>query len=636
MSNNYSNNYSDGNYPITFGPSNPPVPTAPAGMPQYPMNVNSLEVITAQQAAMDQLTVNNRNLTSACDQLVYENRLNRSEITSLERQNEALRRNRRKKVTSSSVMVEEKSGFICLLRSYDNGDRVLIHFITNYPGPMKLYTITDQDFDLSNAYVLIVIGEQLGIILERKKLPIGKYLYTTFLKAGIRFNDQIKDNDIQKALSNYFVSQLQNAHEYKTNVCSGWYDFSFWVKESYLNFTFAEGAKTGFPALQKSIENVSLTPERVSNYFSELRQFTNWRDRIIMLLYPFLGLLFTLLQGYSKCQDFYLNLIAEDDFPSDLVASWFQIYNRDSLSVIEPPQTKKRFNEFLLTICDDVLLLDVRSYNGDDQYSKNKNEAFASRVAHIVNHRAPLENGKKLRAAVVLLSNKYRSGNVINLKLPSAVAGIARDEHEQYLDLQCFESILSGLIVYIQNHVETVQQLLRKKRDMDRRAEVFQTAMDIVEVFFRDEGLSLREELDLPENIDFTAFFAGEEDDDSTAVANFVEHLRGQMGNYIAHPKQPNAVFDVNSLYYDDEWVYFPRPLLRAMFQNLHRDQFLPQALLALREAGDLWTDAANLTVKKVQLGGVRTNFYVVRRKALNPIGYTDIIALTKEGEEVC
>lgn len=44
---------------------------------------------------------------------------------------------------------------------------------------------------------------------------------------------------------------------------------------------------------------------------------------------------------------------------------------------------------------------------------------------------------------------------------------------------------------------------------MDRRAEVLQTAMDIVEVFFRDGA-----------------------DDDSTAVANFVEHLREQMGNY--------------------------------------------------------------------------------------------------------
>lgn len=636
MSNNYSANYSDGNYPIIIEPSNPPVPTAPAGMPQYPMNVNSLGVITGQQVAMDQLTVNNRNLTNACDQLAYENSLNRSEITSLERQNEALRRSRRKKVSSVSIWNDKEDSVIYLCSHYDNGEITREQLITNCNGPMLLYTVKGLDLNLPKEYVNIVVGEQKQIILESKKLYNGKYLYNTFLAAGIHFNDKVKDSHIQKALSKYFVSLLENQYERKFKVCSGWNNFDFRVKECRSSLAFGEGSEADFPFLKKSMEYVPLTIDRVSNYFSELRQFTSWRDRIIMLLYPFLGLLFTLLQKHYKYQDFYLNLILEDDTPSDMVASWFQIYNRDSLSVIEPPQTKKRFNEFLLTICDDVLLLDVRSYNGDDQYSKNKNEAFANNVAQIVNNHGAFGDGKKLRAAVVLLSNKYRSGNVINLKLPSAVEGIARDKHEQYLNLQCFESILCGLIVYIQNHSEVMPLLLEKKHSKDCRAELLQTAMDILEVFFRDIGYSLNDKLDFPENIDFTAFFADEEDDNSTATANFVEHLRGQMGNYIAYPKQPNAVFDVNSLYYDDEWVYFPCQMLRAMFQDLHRDQFLPQALLALREAGDLWTDAANLTVKKVQLSGVRTNFYVVRRKALNPIGYTDIIALTKEDEEVC
>lgn len=124
-------------------------------------------------------------------------------------------------------------------------------------------------------------------------------------------------------------------------------------------------------------------------------------------------------------------------------------------------------------------------------------------------------------------------------------------------------------------------------------------------------------------------FESADANDDDIDI--FIDIVRDEIHQYKAVNKRYGEYEDY-VIYYDSDYLYFPGCVLAAMYKGAHRGEQWKKTLVQLKEDGYLDTNSPDVLVKKLQVGGIRRDFYAVERTLFDFDGYADIAELAKEG----
>lgn len=546
---------------------------------------------------------------------------------------EVLERKKRRHMTQQELGVSN-GGEIMLLRSYSDGVMESMKFITNVKGRPTLLKVHPTDCELEKRLMAIIFkweGKEHMVFGLMDQMKRGTYIYHQMLSAGVNFNPELSENLICKILEGWYFREISRAQNINVKMHQGWLLDS--GRECFLDTPVLNSISpiiaTEMGIRDVSFDRVALTPERKEGYISELLQFKDKIMRCMVLVSPFLGLLFSLVEKYIGSLTVFFNLVSASDIPARWVSSWTQVFNRADLSDGGILRTDKGRESWLKQLGDETIILDMREGFGDTEYALAKKRTFFDGVVRMITREENIGDSKERMSAVLLvLSDHYESEGAVNLLLPD-YDELDRKVHEDFMKNKCLEGIMTAVVDYIESNYSEVVQVLRKERRGDINQNIFAAVLEVLQLFFEREGIDILSTLQI--DADLSEMF--EKDyEEGDALDGFVRIVRKGIRNYKAAPKQVRDYHE-GEIFYDNDYLYFPRTVLEGLYQNAHRGNQWRKALIELKTAGYLATSASGALVKKLQVGGVRRDYYAIKRELLNQEGYVEIVELTREGE---
>ncbi len=548
----------------------------------------------------------------------------------LKRERDMANRKKRRKATSQKLRTKE-NGEIILSVHYDDGEVEEKLFISNAKGNMQLYLLCPADCSVEGQLAVIMLewgGDRIAVMCFLSRMRQGRYVYEQMRTTGILFNPEISNSLIYQLLADWFLQARDGAGKITSKILHGWRLDGRTAK--FLDSSPLRGfhdIRDELRLRSVNFERIELTAERKQMYFSELLQFKESDTRLMIFLAPFLGLLKSLIDYYMGGQTVYVNLITVSEMPISLISSWVQVVSRDILSDGGIEQRDKERKQWLEQLSDETLILDVRSYVGESDYSRNKKQQFLAQCADMIKKQRYIPGTqKRISAALFSISAVYQTGDAINIILPDHTE-IDQEKHRAFMEDKALEAVMTAVVDFVESNFTDVAQILRKSRLGELNQNVFSAVFEVLQMFFEKEGVDIMKILRVTD--DFKSLFESvvASDDD---VDIFIDIVRDKIHQYKALNRRYGEYED-DVIYYDSDYLYFPGCVLAAMFKNAHRGNQWKKTLVQLKEDGYLGTSSPGVLVKKLQVGGIRRDFYAVERTLFDFDGYADIVELAKE-----
>lgn len=550
----------------------------------------------------------------------------------------------KKRAKTQNILTLEKNGKLMLLQYFDNGDIETTVMIENRIKYLRICQFNFCDIHLEESYFAIVYetietGEDY-IIGKKERLSVP-YIEKLFILSNLKFGNKISSFARKQILYECFAPLIMNSiNTMEIQGLAGWgyHDCIFYFKEMSKLSSYFSGKE--IPVLDRSFSVLQITDYQVEAYFNHIKNIKNMKNRIFIMLYPILGILNSLFRRYGKPVGFYLNFVEFSPIYAKTICSWMQIFNRRNLSSYNLIDCKsaKQLNSYLATLKDEVLIIDARADEEEENYRKKKAKGQIQRIADIMTGKEELVQkvDGKVEASLVTISIDKLLGSVYNIVIDEDFFVDTELGGETFISSRCMEAFLSEFVIFVQANWQYMISTIRKTRNYtDKNSIVLDIAYELSQKFWEQKGYTIYKKANLPELIDFSEF---SEDtcvyDEKELVAIFVKTLRMNISSYRGIKKEYDAEFFREAFYYDTENIYFPSFLLREIFINQGWKEKFNEMLLALKKEGILKTRENNL-VRKIQIGNRRFQCYQILRKALNSCGKVDIVVLAKEEEDV-
>ena len=387
------------------------------------------------------------------------------------------------------------------------------------------------------------------------------------------------------------------------------------------------------PILERELTRVPAKGNDLSALCRELSVLSRPVDRLSVILFLIAGLCYTLLRRHVGAPNFYLNLVATDDFPTHVISSWLQIFNRAQLKCTAASKSTDQFINEVSRACDEVVLLDSRSYNGENQYSRGKREKNINLLINTVTTGSTLPNGKELNAAVAIISNSFRCGNAINVPLPE-VQKLDLERHKRFVQQNVLEGFITSALDVFTDNKKLFCQIERHENSSTYQFAVVRALLRLTEELFAAYHYDMFQALQLPSKILLNWFFEDADFDETDTVDAFVDTIRHGINRFRSEKKTRNTVLEENTFYEHGAWYYFPRQMLTELFRQERNSTLPSKALPLLRTNGVMQTDGENLLTKKLSFANQRIKCYVIQRDLLNPLGYVDLTIIANSKQE--
>lgn len=587
--------------------------------------------ITDKDIAFQALRANTE-LSIANSQLISKNEV-------LQHQLAQAKRSKRREVVEDRLVKASNIDAIGVITTYTDGSQNIDVFILNFAWPLTYTPVVCNQWPLAKEYVIVCAGIQTStgccFMIEASKLGHSDLLYERLLQNGARFKATISRNRAKQLLSRHFCSpEAMTKNTFILAATSGWdQQCRFHSKETHEPWADSL-KKEHLPIFEKSFPRSEPEQGDLNDFIQEFQNIKPWKTRLLLLFYLFFGLFSSLLQQFYDPQSFYLNVMIDGHLSDREIAAFFQIYNRQKLQTTETVLTEKRLREVLERTCDDVLLLDGRSNDGETAYIRQKKNSCIDRVANMVCDKKFLSNGCPIRFALVTLTDEYRRGDhVINLLLNRSSFNM--EHHRGLTNRHTMDRVLAGIVTFVEHHSDTVQKLL--VHDLaeltDERVVPFVFTQKILSHYFASKGIDLFAALKLKKVVDYGALFDNELEDDDGLIHSFVKIVRAEIKNYRRVELESRAPYVQNAIYYDSNYLEFPVPMLSNLFYYNHRMDLLQRVLRILRKRNLLITDSTKSMVKKRQHENVRCDYYRMPISLFDQKGNISILSLIQEVE---
>lgn len=550
-----------------------------------------------------------------------------AEVTELARKNEQLSRNK-KRIRTAERLVVAKGQPLGVEYLYDNGHREIKDLAENITGGYRIFNLDFGGREEGLRFGILFEEEMVFVTGEKKKVR-GSYLYECFVRAGVAFNLHISQSVIKKILFEYWGSVIDNAESsMRIPALAGWFNGEFWHKG---DFPYKRTADfPDLPILHKDLKYVEMEESHRQAYFREICKIQRWQDRLIITSCPFWGLLSSLL-GRDKAAKYCLNFVLLKEFNVDMVCSWFQIYNREHLMPFSLDVTAKGLERILEDAQDEVLVFNAAIDESETDYLKKKSFRHILKIANA--NSAQSDSGIRPQNAYAFISKNIISRrNFLNIIVDSDFYDF--NEDSQQFDEMQNEAVFYSFVRFVQNHMDEVRQIIRKKRvGIPRTMQTFAIIHDILTMFWDEEGIDFDEVLHLPADWSFwdieQFYFEGEMEG---YVPALIKAVRSRIGNYFMKEKHYGGQYAEGMVFYDDRFFFFPTVVFDEILSDCGLKNQKSQILLELQKDEKLKRDEDSVA-KALQIGGKRFEAYVVCREVFETVGKPSLISLSREGE---
>lgn len=551
-------------------------------------------------------------------------------VNTVERRLDASNR-RKKRACVNYVISAQNQGRIFLHYVYDNGEQEAKIFLVNVIGEWKVYRLQCVKTEQKKEKFLISFPQSNFWVVGDLSRNTGEGLFNYFIRAGIIFNPEIKPAAIKKALLLAFAPQIENCTD--TIVLP---ELAGWNKRQYIyaeNYFFEKRQDfPDFPVFGKHFLGSGGSGGFPQDYFRLIRNINRWQDRLLFMELPVLGILSSLFAQAGVKPGFFVNLVFLDDFERGIFLRLTQVFNRDSAQVVRADASDKEIRAELLKANDEVFT--VEAFSGEDgHYKKNKIENNLNKIrSKIMGDTSAYAIHRPVHAMLMVLNDSAIFGKkALNVFIEKDFAADLA-AMEDLFQSQAVEGFLWKFISFAEKALDALLSTIKKIKNSssDARVLALEIAWEILAQFCGAEGIDITFEAKLPSKFDFSSFFDGVFDMDDT-LEIFVQIVRREIRHFPLLEKNRGTSEKISACFYDDDYLWIrPQVLLRMLGKNGLLPKRLP-ILAELKKNGILKTDGEGLT-RRMQINGVRSEFYQFKKEFLNKFGATDIADLGKGG----
>ncbi len=211
------------------------------------------------------------------------------------------------------------------------------------------------------------------------------------------------------------------------------------------------------PIVQKNFARIQPNEGAWEEYFYLMRNIPDWKERLVIMLYPVMSILSSVLKENNFQLMTSLNLILVKDFPIRHILSWFQVFNRDKLKLMDDSITNSALMKESLLLKDEVLIVDLREHEGETYYQKTSRSRKYKKLVRY------MEQGEIVSGLVGVSNNIVFDARVFNFYIDDRYTTTVSGE-EAMRGEKAIEVFFSCLVDFVERKMDTVIDCLRTNR----------------------------------------------------------------------------------------------------------------------------------------------------------------------------
>lgn len=526
-------------------------------------------------------------------------------------------------------LAEFGTGELLIISTYDDGSCDIHTLILGVRGPWEAYKVNVRETDwVLSLFAIKFKGSGDWIVGKYDKLS-PNYLYEKFLSACIHFK-KIRPGNFKTALYEGLVGELEvTENNIEISAMQGWTGDMFQFRE---NFIWGSSNEVkGFPILQKSFAKMEYIDDAATEYFLEMKGIENEYFRLIIMEFPFLAMISSLLRRWGHPLNFGLNFVQIDEFDRSRICSWHQIFNRDCCIPISCAMSNSQLQKELQIVKDEVFLADCVIYDGETDYMKKTKKNIRRKMFRMILGDERLEGrlNEPIQAGISVISSDFMYGkNVCNIFITKEWY---EKNESKFAEVYAMERILTDYNRYIEKNIDEVEEIVKRRRGChDKRVEMIQIGLDILKAFWKRKGIDFLGEAGIDKKLCMEKVFEENSCDENEILEQFICSVRKVAKHYTFIPKKIGHKC-MNALYFTEDWIWIPSGIFDEILKKGGLRDRKERILLVMKDNKVLLTDYEGFS-KKLQIGGERFETYQIKKELFNKTGEIDIIALGGEG----
>lgn len=543
--------------------------------------------------------------------------------TEIARSERERRKQRKREIQSQVAVVNSMLGLVTF---FDDGTKNFTALTINLVPEFEIYIFQLQGLEESEKHFGIHFGTPDFWIIGEKEKVARKWLYDSFIKNDIRFNSQIPESKIKTALYEFFMPKVWAAESRRIPALAGWFHKEFLSAET---FWFRE--REGFlnlPIRKKLFQNYSETPLCTEGYFEKIKEISDWKNRLWMMIYPIEGMLSSLFWEAGISQEKYLNFVILEDIPTNSLNSYLEIFNRNRQS------DKIIGSDDILRIKDEVIVLDTCSGYGESRYKKEqKIHTFQSIADGIVKGEFITQDGFVINSPVAIFSNRIaRKRSAVNIFVGTDFFAEGNGRNQGAKREDWVGIVFHHFVKYVERNFDDIKNLLNMEIKADSQTAGLCFSFEIFQRFWQSYGVDLQMMAGLPETINFRELLQDNLYFEDDLISDFVKVVRQEIWNWEVIPKSLGK-WTGEEIVYTEEYIWIPVKVLNRMFSSFGILDQKVQFLEKLKLENQMITDEKGIS-RKLQVAGKRCETYQFKRSLFHIPGTVDIVELGKEDSD--
>ena len=569
----------------------------------------------------DELQKDNMLLHNACEIIANQNRCLMEKVQPIDRK-------AKPKLVDRKLTIMT-SGEIAIVGIYDDKKYEIQTLLTEIKGPWKVYRVEmEEDWQIP-LFVIHFEGTDDWIVGEIPKIK-KSYFYNLLIQYGVHFDTKISRNAIGQVLYETFAGEVYMTNKsIHISALAGWKNGRFQFRKNFLlNDQFCVSK---FPVMRKNFEVLEFQKDTAQVYFQEMNCIKNLKNRFILIAYPFLASISSILAECEMPLNFGINIIDLGDLDKRRVCGWLQIFNRDVCMPISCDMTEKKLHDLLCCIKDESLILDCIQNPDDSDYRNREKQRTVRKISHTILHGEILEGrlSQLVYAGVVLISDQFQQGKEI-YNIYAMEKWVESNENRFRLN-KAMERILSDFMRYVENNMDEVKEIIMKdRRYRDEKANMLEIGYEILSQYWIRKGVYFREMMGLKIKFDFDSFFDESSYDESEILDLFIMSFRRGVEEYYFIEKNMKKKREC-AIYFTDDFLWIPVKIFDEILKHSGIKILKNRIMEQLKRSGSLKTDGSGLS-KRMMINGEREEAYQIEKNVFQTReGIMDIIELGRD-----
>lgn len=603
-----------------------PVPVQQMVQHTASSNEISEELLNQQnEQAVREVTAANRQL--GMDVLKATNEMCKT-INSLKRETAA--RKKEKTVWSN------EEGLFEIVQVYDDGAvKYLGNMSDDLYSPVEIYRMIISKEVPDAMEVLHIIIDGCSCFLPFAKAS-GKTIYNAMIRAGIVFNPKFKAAEIQKFLEKIYLPCINTAEKRFFHHLSGW----VCEEQRFVQGPFCPDEwiqNYSMPRDAKRLKGRELSLDLLEQYAAYLREISDEKLRLMLWIYPFVGITNALLEQNGLSFQSVLNLVVTDSPGLQNKISFFlKTYERNKAG--NRSVTEKSFERILGESKDEVLILGTA--DAASSYARQKQKERLKQAVQYARKELQLPEpfNRQMLGCLCLLTKVPVDGADVMHLYADENDFTGRIPRPGTQDRDVMRDVWWGYVNWIICSWERVQLVLQsflEKYERAGNAAVFDAVFCLAESYFENLGIPcFYKKMALLSEPDFAEFFVSGSQRES--VRYFVTRMRVLIQDYCIQDitEDRSCPQNMDVFFTDSECVMIESGFFDILAKRMGIEK--KQKLLLQLSEEKMLISNTDRYYYRLQLSDRRFRTVKIRLELFERIGEVSIVNLGREKAEKC